>query len=71
MGKRVEIEKARNGYIVVEQRGFGVDKEVFETLEEAFQHLLQVFEGRAEGFGGSSYGKVVIQGELEGKAVKR
>lgn len=56
----LEISKARNGYILA-HRSLAGGQEVFPTLDELLQRLLAHYEGRADCFSGSSYGKVNIE----------
>ena len=53
----MKIEKVKNGYIVNDISG----KEVFRNIQELFEHLLIVFEGKADCFTGDSYGEIVIK----------
>jgi len=62
---KIEIGKIHNGYLVDD--GWGV-RSVYQTLEEVFEDLLLLFEGRASTFSGESYGRVVIErGNGQGK----
>lgn len=53
----MEIEKVSNGYIAKDV----IDKEVFLTIKELFEHLLLIYEGKSDSFSGDSYGKIIIK----------
>lgn len=54
----ITIETIKNGWITIDNIG---TKESFHDLQSLFDHLLLVLDGRAEGFGGSLYGKVTVK----------
>jgi len=56
----IKIEKAKNGYILKESQGTGALK-IFYTIQELFDWLLLIFEGKSENFKGDLYGKVEIK----------
>ena len=58
----VTINKVDNGYIITRDE-FGSPQEVFKEIEELFNELLLIFEGRCDGFQGSRYGRVTIERE--------
>lgn len=59
---KIEIEKVTNGYIARRKvmAGFENDIRVFNTLDDLFEYLLLLLEGRSTSFSGDSYGKVEI-----------
>ena len=60
----VKVKKVSNGYIV--ENTYTNEESVYKTLDEVFEDLLLHFEGLAECFKGSSYGKVkIIRGPKE------
>lgn len=59
MSQSIIITKVDNGY----QLQHSWRNEVYKTIEEVFQAMLLYCEGRAESFGGNSYGKVVVEME--------
>ena len=61
----MKIRKVSNGYIV---EGPLNELNVYKTLDEVFEELLLHFEGLAESFRGSSYGKVKIIRDLKDSA---
>ena len=52
----ISIEKINNGYLVENIGG----KRAFPGLDDLFDHLLLIFEGKTQHFHGDSYGKVTI-----------
>lgn len=53
----MNVEKVNNGYVVTQLNG---QKDVAHTLEEAFDIILFIFEGKGKYFVGDSFGKVII-----------
>ena len=62
----MKIRKGSNGYIV--ESPLLNELNVYKTLDEVFEELLLHFEGLAESFRGSSYGKVKIIRDLKDSA---
>ena len=56
----IKIRKVANGYII-ESLGLQGEELIYLTLDEVFEHLLMVFEGRGLYFCGDLYGQVVIR----------
>lgn len=52
------IERITNGYMLVDDIG---QKHAFPSIQELFEHILLVLEGKGEHFGGSMYGKVRLE----------
>lgn len=54
----IKIETIQNGWTVEDEHG---NVQAFLDIQILFEHLLLVIDGKSENFGGSMYGKVMIQ----------
>lgn len=53
----LKIETIKNGWTVEDMSG---NTEAFLDIRDLLNHLLLVLQGKSEHFGGSMYGKVIV-----------